>query len=336
MSAEIILLLLIFIVCFAGLIFYVNSKMSALADIFKNNDSQKVLMEWLNQMRGSVDKSAETLQSQMMAQTRDFNQRIDASNKVMNDLQKELGSMSEIGRSMQSLQDFLKSPKLRGNIGEQVLNDLLAQMLPSENYALQYEFKNNQKVDAVLKTEEGLIAIDSKFPMENFTALYKASTEELRERARKDFVRDVKKHIDKISQSYILPAEKTVDFAVMYIPSEAIYYEIVVNNAELNTYSWSKRVLPVSPNVFYSFIKAVLIGLEGKKIEEKAKIIMQSLRSIQNDSERVGGTIRLVNKHLTNAKNVSDEAISEYTRMESKIFSINKIALEKKQPELIE
>ena len=108
--------------------------------------------------------------------------------------------MSEIGRNMRELQDFLKSPKLRGNIGEQVLKDLISQMFPKNSFHLQYEFKSGEKVDAAIKTDAGILPIDSKFPMENYQKMVKASEKKEKEMFEKEFIRDVKKHIDAISQ----------------------------------------------------------------------------------------------------------------------------------------
>src|SRR5206468_9986502 len=135
------------------------------------------------------------------------------------------GQMNEIGRNMRELQEFLKSPKLRGNIGEQVLKDLISQIFPKNSFYLQHQFKSGDKVDAAIKTDAGILPIDSKFPMENFQKFNKSQTDEEKVHYQKEFARDVKKHIDAISKKYILPEEGTMDFALMYVPSESVYYE---------------------------------------------------------------------------------------------------------------
>src|SRR6266851_2872845 len=134
--------------------------------------------------------------------------------------------MSEIGRNMRELQDFLKSPKLRGNIGEHVLKDLITQIFPKNSFHLQYAFASGEKVDAAIQTDAGILPIDAKFPMENFQKLSKAKTDEEIKLLRKDFTRDIKKHIDAIAKKYILPDEGTMDFALMYVPSESVFYEL--------------------------------------------------------------------------------------------------------------
>jgi len=139
------------------------------------------------------------------------------------------------------LHEYLKSPKLRGNIGEQVLGDLIAQMMPKNSFHFQYRFKSGEKVDAVIKTELGILPIDSKFPMENFQKMMTAEQKIDRDKAGKEFVSDVKKHIESISTKYIAAEEGTTDFAIMYVPSESVYYEIVTNS-NLMENARSKRI----------------------------------------------------------------------------------------------
>ena len=122
-----------------------------------------------------------------------------------------------------------------------------------------------------------------------------------------------------------MPDEGTVDFALMYIPSEAIYYEVVVNNPDLGKFAWEQRVLPVSPNVFYSYLKAILIGLEGKKVESRANEILAAIRSIKEDASKYGDSLRVLNKHITNAKNMTDEAVKNFDRLDTRLETLGKI-----------
>lgn len=328
-----ILSILVTTAVFGFLVYFVSSKFKSLQEGLTDEKKDEILTKWLENMQGTMDLRLKNVQEELHQTTSTLNKRVDESSKTMNSrldkaaevissVQKELGSMSEIGRSMKDLQDFLRAPKLRGNIGEQVLKELLEQMIPSENYKLQHEFKTGDRVDALLIVDEGSIPVDSKFPMENFRAMMQADTESERESSRKVFIRDVKKHIDDIAKKYILPEEGTVDFALMYIPSEAIYYEVVVNNANLGKYSWEKRVLPVSPNVFYSYLKAILIGLEGKKIESRAKEILAAIRGIKKDSAKFGDSLRILTKHITNAKNTADEVSNQFEKLDTTIGSL--------------
>ena len=168
---------------------------------------------------------------------RTLGDRLDNTAKVIGDIRGQLGQMDEaskrifdVGRNIAELQQTLQAPKLRGGFGEYLLTELLAQVLPEQSYALQYKFKGGETVDAVIKLSLGLAAIDAKFPLENFTRSVNSADEPERAAAGKQFVRDVKKHIDDIAKKYIRTDEGTLDFAMMYIPAENVYYAIIVRN----------------------------------------------------------------------------------------------------------
>jgi len=248
-----------------------------------------------------------------------MHERLDKAAQVISMVNKELGSMREIGHQMQSLQDFLKSPKLRGNIGEQILQDLLEQYFSRQHFELQYKFRDGQIVDAILKTKEGIIPIDSKFPLENFRRLIAAKDEEEKNKIAPIFYRDVKKHIDAISKKYILPQEGTVDFAIMYIPSESVYYEIIRSDENIDEYARQKNVYFVSPNSFYYFLRIVMMGMRGQQLQDEAKKIFQLLAAVQKDTERLGEIISIATTHITNAKNAIDKVNNEFAKLSGKI-----------------
>ncbi len=273
------------------------------------------LVDWLKSNSINTDK-------RMTDQMTVFNDRLDRAAQVIADVQKNIGEFSEIGRSMKELQEFLASPKIRGNIGEQILKDLLKQYFPKDSYSLQYQFRNGEKVDAVIKTSQGLIPIDSKFPFENFKKYTKVSDSKEKEVFKKLFVSDVKKHIGDIARKYILPDEKTVDYALMYIPSENIYYEII-NTDEIFDYAGSRMVLPVSPMSFYAYIKAILISFEGQKIEEKAKQVLTLLNAIKKDYQRTEENLSVLNKHIANAYNQSSQVTKNFASLGEKLTTTN-------------
>src|SRR3989338_7115413 len=220
--------ILVLILGFAAIFIYLNKKLS-------NKNSDQTLLEWLKSMQVSLDQANKTLNeslrdtnknitSTLQSNTKDINQRLDNAARVISAVQKNIGEMSEIGRGMKDLQEFLRSPKLRGNIGEQVLKELLSQMLPKQSFHLQYTFKSGERVDAAIKTSAGIIPIDSKFPMESFRRMTSAKDEAEKKLFEREFERDVKKHIDDIGKKYILTDEGTIDYALMYVPSDAVYY----------------------------------------------------------------------------------------------------------------
>lgn len=249
------------------------------------------LTEWLKSMQRSIDHNNTNL-----------NDRLDMAARVIGDLKKNLGEMSEVGKGIRSLQEFLQSPKLRGNIGESVLKDMINETFPKNSFHLQYQFRSGAKVDAVLKTDAGLLCIDSKFPMENFVLMHKGETESIRNQAKKDFVSDVKKHLSDISKKYILPEEGTMDFALMYIPSESVYYE-VANTPALMDFARVSRVYPVSPNTLYAHLQVLLLSFQGKELEQKSRQVFQLIRAMQKDYGKVEENLGVLGKHIQNAYN---------------------------------
>ncbi|PIP85888.1 hypothetical protein COY48_04655 [Candidatus Collierbacteria bacterium CG_4_10_14_0_8_um_filter_43_86] len=260
------------------------------------------LNAWLKSLQQSFDTTNRTTNASLQQNYRELFSRLDQATAVISDLKKEAGAFGEVSRSMKDLQDYLKSPKLRGNIGEQVLTDLISQMFPKNSFHLQYHFKGGSIVDAAIKTQAGILPIDSKFPMENFQKIYQTSSATDKAAARSAFIRDVKKHIKDISGKYILPEEGTLDFALMYIPSESIYYEIV-SEQELLDLARDSRVYPVSPTTLYAHLQTILLSLEGQKIAGKTSEVFTLLRAVQKDYEKLNENFTLLGKHLTNAYN---------------------------------
>ncbi len=290
-----IILPAIIIFGFLALAFFIDQKLKTNAQT-----PSKEILDIVNLLQQSSVQDRRTLLDSLARNSESLNIRLDNAAKVIGEVQKNVGELGEIGRSMRDLQQFLQSPKLRGNIGEHILKELLGQMLPKNSFNLQYSFKNGQTVDAAIKTSSGIIPIDSKFPMENFRKMLSGNSDEIKADASKKFVRDVKNHIDNISKKYILTDEGTIDYALMYIPSEAVYYEIV-NNPKLFDYAGSQRVLPVSPTTFYAYIKSILMSFEGQKVAEEAKQILGTLRAIKKDYEKVEENFNTLGRHIKNA-----------------------------------
>ncbi len=308
MNADILLIVLFIMVGFLILGFIVIREIQKLK---KPDDS--TMVEWLKSMQRTIEVTNRTLNDAMRGSTvemtrtlqnntKQLNERLDEAARVIGALNKHVGEMSEMGKGIKSLQEFLQSPKLRGNIGEQVLKDMIGQSFPKNSFHMQYAFKSGMKVDAVLKTDAGLLCIDSKFPMENFTVLHNGETESIRNSAKKDFISDVKKHISDISKKYILPEEGTMDFALMYIPSESVYYDIA-NMDELMEYARKERVYPVSPNTLYAHLQVLLLSYQGKEMEQKSRELFRLFRAIQKDYEKIQDQMGVLGKHVGNAYN---------------------------------
>lgn len=281
--------------------------------------SLMLIKSWLSQKPVTDPVLSEWLKSS----TGQINQRLNSATELMAAVQKNLGEMSEIGRGIKSLQEFLQNPKLRGGLGEQVLGEMIGQTFPKNAFYLQYSFKSGVKVDAALKTDAGILCIDSKFPMDNFQALVKNEPG-----AKTAFISDVKKHIISISQKYILPEENTTDFALMFIPSESVYYE-VVNTPELMKQTQDQRVYPVSPNTLYAHLQVLLLSFQGKDLESKSREVFKLLQAIQKDYSKTDENLSVLNRHLTNAYNQMGNVTSQFNTLGQKLSRTNKL----KEPE---
>lgn len=327
MSQDAILIIIAILAGGAIFFLFINRKLSEFTE--KQKTSSEVV-EWLKSTNARLEEQSKTFNQTLQENTRSLNQRLDAAARVIAGVQKGVGEMSEIGRNMRDLSEFLRSPKLRGNVGEQVLKEILSQMLPRQSFSLQYSFRSGVTVDAAIKTGQGIIPVDAKFPMENFRKMASSQTEAEKKSAEKEFVRDVKTHIDAISSKYILDDEGTYPFALMYLPSEAVYYE-VVNNPTLFEYGAKKSVMPVSPTTFYAYIKAILMSLEGQKIEARAREILAAIRAIQKDYTKVEDNLSTLGRHLTNAYNMMAQTVSSFTQLGQKIITTGQIGRETKE-----
>ena len=303
---DFISILIILIIVAAGVAttaFLVKKELKELKQQQKNDSALNLIKQDLNNLQKKFDSNYQQLS-------------------------KELGRVEEIGHAMKDFQDLFKSPKLRGNLGEEILKDLLKQVLPQDNFELQYTFEGNKTVDAVIKTDEGLIPIDSKFPMEAFKdAREEAESDADKKGKQGNFKRAVKKNVRNIAKKYILPEQGTVDFALMYIPSEPAYHEITLNMPELIDYGHKKRVYFVSPNTFYYFLKMVLIGLEGAKIEEASKKILEGLKAVKNSSEEFEDELGTLSTHVNNAQSTLQRVKSKYETLASKIETLTSLKL---------
>ena len=310
---------LIIIVLLGFLVFFVliNKKLS---DLQKNKPDDS-LLEWLKTMQSTINSSSTHMVKTLQENSKQLNDRLDRAATVIKDVGREVGQMSEIGRSMKDLQDFLKSPKLRGNIGEQVLKDLISQMFPKNSFHIQYQFKSGERVDAAIQTDAGILCIDSKFPMENFQRMMKQQSKDDNYSAfQKEFGKDVKKHIDSIAKKYILPEEGTMDFALMYVPSESVYYELV-NMLDIMDFAKQSRVYVVSPTTLYAHLQTILLSYEGRKIEVRSKDLFRMLRALQVDYNKVGDSMMVLGKHINNASSQFNNVSTGFNQIGNKLNS---------------
>jgi DNA recombination protein RmuC len=254
-----------------------------------------------------------------------LNTNLQSSQQVLSRLNSQVGELQGtnkqmllMGTDIRRLQDILSSPKLRGQMGEWSLENLLSQILPKDSYELQYSFRDGKIVDALVKMAGFTVPIDAKFPLPGFEKLMQADTDDEKVRQRKQFINDVIKHVDKIASSYIRPVEGTLDFALMYIPAENVYYETIVKQADdtkdVLQYCFDKKVIPVSPNLLYVYLMTVVMGLHGLQIEKQAAEIRQNLKKLNADFAQFVAGWDTLGRHLRNAQSQYEEGNSKLSK----------------------
>ena len=302
----------------------------------KTDATLQLMTEWLKSIKESSEGTRKEIQDSILKSNQEINKRLTDAAKLFGEVQHKVGQMTELGRSMKDVQELLKGPKTRGIFGEDALESLLKQVMPVQNYQMQYRFQSGEAVDCVIKLKEGLICIDSKFPLENFRSMMKSESKEDKENFRKNFTRDVKKHVETIAKKYILPKEGTMDFALMYVPMESVFQEIV-NDQELMDYSRSKKILVTSPNSFYHYVTVIHTALKGAQINELAKQVLNTISALKQESDKFSANLGILTKHVTNAKNTVDAVNEGFRNLSGKIESAYSLQLEeKKQAEELE
>ena len=273
--------------------------------------------ERLNQMNQSLQEANKII-----------GQSLSSTTNIFGNVQEKLGRLEktneqivEISKDMSSFQELLRAPKFRGQMGETLLENLLSQVLPKDYYQMQYRFKSFDTVDAVIKLGERLVPIDAKFSLENFQKALNVQDEQEKNTYRKKFIQDVKNRIDEIASKYILPQENTYDFALMYIPAENVYYEIIIKEDALS-YGISKKVIPISPNTFYAYLQVICLGLKGLKIEENAKIILKNLSMLSNEIGKLKDDFDLLGGHLSNASRKYEDSQKRLDRFSDRLTNI--------------
>jgi DNA recombination protein RmuC len=255
-----------------------------------------------------------------------LDRRLDTASSATARISTQLGQlgeattqMNERVRDLARLEQALRPPKARGGFGELLLGNLLRDRLPPDAYELQYTFPSGERVDAVIRVDR-LVPVDAKFPLDNFQRAFEAESDDERALAEKAFARDLKGHIDAIAAKYVRPDEGTYDFALMYLPSEAVYYELVCGKTgALYKHALERRVFPVSPTTLVAYLQVISLGLRGLQIEQHAQEVMRYVAELQRDFDRFHEDFDVVGKHLGNAKTKFDDAEKRLDRFDSKL-----------------
>ena len=273
----------------------------------------------LKEIRDSQNGSSQALNKEIRAFTKETTQ-----------IQEGLKQIREKVKAVSSFQEIFKSPKLRGQWGEASLEYILSQHFPSELWKKQYTFSSGEIVDAMLELPNGkLLPIDSKFSLENFQKMTDAESGESKDRYKAAFLQDIKNRINEISSKYILPSENTVEFALMYIPAEAIYYEVMFNLREqdIGSYAWKKKVVLTSPNTIYLTLKTVEHWFKDTQISKQTQKILKKLSRISQDAEKLDKSFKKLGTHLRNATSSydsSEKRLDFFSERVEKLLEIEK------------
>lgn len=289
----------------------------------------------ITDVTSQVNQQMANITQQLQITTGQIGERLDTASRTIADVKQNLGAVQEankrifeIARDIASLQDLLKPAKLRGGVGEMLLENLLEEFLPGR-YSSQYKFRDGTTVDFAIRLKDCLLTVDSKFPLESFHRLMEAKSDEERKKSRKEFLSTIKKHIDTISQKYIKPNEGTVNFALMYIPAENVYYETIIREDEdtegLFEYCKKKMVVPVSPNTFLAYLMTIIMGFKGMEIEKNARLVLDELSRIRVELDSFTKDFSTLGGHLKNAINKYEELTRGLSKIENRMLGLTKV-----------
>jgi DNA recombination protein RmuC len=323
-------LLVVLAVTFLGGLYAIWALVKRQGEPKKDDQSFLLLQNQLNEI-------TRTLDTKLGESTRAMQSQFGQSAKIIQDVTERLTRLDETNKQvvsfadqLQSLQDILKNPKQRGILGEYYLETLLKNVLPRGSYQMQYPFKDGTIVDAVVFVQEKVIPIDSKFSIENYNRLVEERDPAEKERLEKAFRGDLKNRIDETAK-YVKPSENTMDFAFMFIPHEAIYYDLLVtqvgavkvNTRDLIEYAFKeKHVIIVSPTSFLAYLQTVLQGLKALQIEESAKEIRKNVELLGKHMVSYEEYMRKLGVHLGTTVSMYNAASKEFKKVDKDVLKI--------------
>lgn len=327
MSLYFLVAIFVFIIGFAGLFYFINKKFSQPE---KKDDKGMILLQ--NQM----NELQRMVQSHFQESSKMMQRQIGGSAKIIQEVTEKLVKLDETNRQvvgfadqLKNLQDVLKNPKQRGILGEYYLETLLKNIFPPNIYQMQYAFKNGEIVDAVIFYQDKIIPIDSKFSLENYNRILEADGEE-RLQFEKVFRQDLKNRIDETAK-YVRPQEGTTEFAFMFIPAEAIYYDLLMNQVgavksntrDLVEYAYKdKKVIIVSPTSFMAYLQTVLHGMRAQQIEKSAKEIIKRVQVLGKHLAVYDDYMAKLGGHLGTTVNSYNAAYKELGKIDKDVLKI--------------
>lgn len=316
----------------SGLIFYLfkNKKTNFNDEIGKFGErletANKIFADQFRQIREEISRSHHKELELRDRSNKDIHDQMEKFIGGFSQMKEVLSQVQSQVKEVSSFQTIFKSPKLTGQWGEASLDYMLSLYFPRRDaYELQYQFSSGEAADAVLKLPNGrILPIDSKFPQDNFNQFINAVEVSQKEEARKALVARIKQDITDIAAKYILPNENTVDFAMMYIPAESLYYEVVTKE-DLTSYAWSKKIFLTSPNTFILTLGVIQHWFKDSDITKKTGEILKKLQRIAIDGEKLSDSFRKLGSHISNAKSSYDEAEKRIEMLVDRVSNVGNL-----------
>jgi len=291
-------------------------------DRFRESEALKSeLRETSKTLRDEFFKVNKTVDSKLSESSKQLNERLDKSSHVIGNLQKELGKMGEIGAKIEHLDKILRAPKGRGNMGEESLEEILRSVFPANLWVRQFPIERVGIVDAAVKTSNGIIPIDSKFPLPAFEKIVNAEDDPTREAAQKEFAKDCKKRIDEVSK-YIRPEAGTLNFAILFLPNENIYYEAAIRSGIVSDYAREKKVLLTGPNTMLYVLQMLFQAYQSQEFAKEAQKALAQLAGVKTQAGKLDEAISILGKHIGNANAKIGDVQTENQKLQNQIEKV--------------
>ncbi|PIS39483.1 MAG: DNA recombination protein RmuC [Candidatus Nealsonbacteria bacterium CG08_land_8_20_14_0_20_38_20] len=349
MEQAIIVFLILFVVGLIVTGFFVLKRKPE-----KQSEALTILQPQMLMLQQQINHISQILDSKLSESTKAIQLQFGQSAKIIQDVTEKLTRLDETNRQvvgfadqLQNLQDILKNPKQRGILGEYYLETVLKNVLPPGSYQMQYSFKDGSIVDAVVFANKRLIPIDSKFSLENYNRVIEARNPEEKRKYELAFVGDLKSRIEETAK-YVKPEENTMDFTFMFIPSEAVYYDLLINKVGAITedtnnliyYAGKKKVIIVSPTSFLAYLQTVLQGLRNQKISEEAKEIIKQVERLRSHLWAYSEYMKKLGGHLGTTVSAYNKASKEFSKVDKDVVKIaggdEKLKIEEVEPPFLE
>ena len=265
----------------------------------------------ISDMRAELQRTLGATAQQLTTQTSSTQRALSDLSRQLGVLAQQSAQVGELAKDIGSLQDLLRAPKPRGGFGELMLERLLRDCLPASAYDVQHTYRDGSRVDAVVRFGGRIVPIDAKFPNESYTQIALARDENERRSRRRAFLQQVRKHVDAVAK-YISPQDQTIDYAFMYLPSEAIYYELTLGDGtpdepDILSFCADRHVIPASPNTLLAYLQVVALGIRGLAMQERTRDLQQGIAQVRREFERFVALHDQLGHHLENATKKFDE-----------------------------